>query len=189
MPEKIKLNILGLSDSQTQENAYVLILTEEDGKHRIPIIIGSTEAQAIAIQLENWKAPRPLTHDLFYNFGCAFGITIREVLIYKLEEGIFYSRIICQKDDQIVDIDSRTSDAVALATRFGCPIYTTPEIVEKVGISYESNNTQSTSQKQKDLCNYSKKELNDLLSKAIEEEDYEKASKIRDELQRRNDSL
>jgi bifunctional DNase/RNase len=120
--QKVKLNILGLSVSQTQSGAYALVLAEENGERRIPIIIGPVEAQAIAIQLEGLKPPRPLTHDLFKNLATAFDIVISEVVIYKLEEGIFYSELICENDGRQIRIDSRTSDAVGISPRFRCPI-------------------------------------------------------------------
>ncbi|MGQ9621772.1 MAG: bifunctional nuclease family protein, partial [Bacteroidales bacterium] len=131
---RIKLKVLGISYSQTQSGAYALVLMEEKGSRRIPIIIGGFEAQAIVIKLENLEPPRPLTHDLFKSFADVFGIDITEVFIYKLEDGIFYAKLICNKDDEEFTIDSRTSDAVALALRFNCPIFTTEEIMEKAGI-------------------------------------------------------
>ncbi|MDD4424990.1 MAG: bifunctional nuclease family protein, partial [Mariniphaga sp.] len=132
--QKIRLKILGLSVSQTQSGAYALVLSEENGNRRIPIIIGPVEAQAIAIQLEGLKPPRPLTHDLIKNIALAFNIVLIEVIIHKLDEGIFYSELLCEMNGQEVKIDSRTSDAVALALRFRCPIYTTEEILSKAGI-------------------------------------------------------
>src|SRR5665647_2165553 len=141
--QKVKLNILGLSVSQSQSGAYALVLAEENGDRRIPIIIGPIEAQSIAIQLEGLKPPRPLTHDLFKQMATAFDIVISEVIIYKLEEGIFYSELICVKNGKQVIIDSRTSDAVALSLRFGCPIYTTEEILERAGIVIEFENEQN----------------------------------------------
>ena len=129
---KVKLKVLGLSCSQTQSGAYALILSEENGNRRIPIVIGGFEAQAIAIGLERLHPPRPLTHDLFINFAKTFGITITEVNIYHLEEGIFYSELVCMTNGSYMKIDARTSDAVALAIRCNCPIYTTEQIIEKV---------------------------------------------------------
>ena len=136
---KIRLNVLGISYSQTQTGAYALVLAEENGKRRIPIIVGGFEAQAIAIQLEGLKPPRPLTHDLFLNFSRTFKINLLEVTVYKLEEGVFYSNLICDKEGKEVIIDARTSDAIALALRFKCPIYTTEEILSKSGIIVEIN--------------------------------------------------
>ena len=196
--DKIKLNVLGISYSQTQTGAYALVLTEEEGERRIPIIIGGFEAQSIAIQLEGLKPPRPLTHDLFHNFALTFKINLREIIIYKLEEGVFYSKLICNNGGEDVTIDARTSDAVALALRFKCPIYTTEEILSKSGIvidleqekgSGEAKNekktkktTKGSSQKYKDM---NLEELEDLLEEAVKNEEYEKASAIRDEINRR----
>jgi bifunctional DNase/RNase len=131
---KIKLNVLGISYSQTQSGAYALVLSEEEGNRRIPIIVGGFEAQAIAIELEGLTPPRPLTHDLFKNFSDSYGIRILEVNIHKLEEGVFFANILCDNGDHEITLDARTSDAIALALRFQCPIYTTEEIVDKAGI-------------------------------------------------------
>jgi len=187
---KIKLNVVGLSYSETHSGAYALVLQEENGSRKIPIIIGSFEAQAIAIQMEGLKPPRPLTHDLFVMFSSSFHVDLIEVNIYKLEEGLFFSNLILQRDDDQVVIDSRTSDAIALALRFECPIYTTDEIIEKAGIllSFEEEKENETEEKDTRKMPYSKysiEELDDLLKKSIENEDYEKASAIRDELNRR----
>lgn len=200
---KVKLNVLGISYSQTQTGAYALVLGEENGQHRIPIIVGAYEAQAIAIQLEGLNPPRPMTHDLFVNFARAFKIELTEVIIYKLEEGIFYSRLICNDGTNTLTIDSRTSDAIALALRFKCPIYTTPEIIEKAGIILEPTEKEKTIEKEKqeiekqelktppaeevdELKLMTLEELNAALEKAIEEEAYERASLIRDEIKKRN---
>jgi hypothetical protein len=193
---KIRLNILGLSVSQTQSGAYALVLAEENGERRIPIIIGPVEAQAIAIQLEGLKPPRPLTHDLIKNMAMAFDIALLEVTIYKLEEGIFYSELLCEMNGKEINIDSRTSDAVALALRFRCPIYTTEEILKKSGIILDlenedspvrniSNNDDFSEPDVSTYAQYSAKELNDMINDAIQHEDYEKASIIRDELKKR----
>jgi len=194
--QKIRLNILGLSVSQTQSGAYALVLSEENGKRRIPIIIGPVEAQAIAIQLEELKPPRPLTHDLIKNIATAFNISLQEVSIYKLEEGIFYSELLCEMDGKQIRIDSRTSDAVALALRFHCPIFTTEKILKKAGIVLTHEEESPFSEAFEDIleedeesalsyAQYSNEELQDLLNEAIQEEDYEKASIIRDEMNRR----
>jgi hypothetical protein len=197
--DKIKLNVLGISYSQTQTGAYALVLTEEKGERRIPIIIGGFEAQSIAIQLEGLKPPRPLTHDLFHNFALTFKINLKEVVIYKLEEGVFYSKLICNNGGEDVTIDARTSDAVALALRFKCPIYTTEEILSKSGIVIDleqekgageaksgekktKKTTRASSQKYRDM---DLEELEGLLEEAVKNEEYEKASAIRDEINRR----
>jgi bifunctional DNase/RNase len=194
----VKLNVLGISYSQTQSGAYALILTEENGERRIPIIVGGFEAQSIAIELEGLKPPRPLTHDLFMNFAKVFGITINEVVIYKLEEGVFYSQLQCDNGLDSITLDARTSDAIALALRFKCPIYTTEEIISKAGIVLDFDKetaTQSephepekapspstTHYSTAEFKAYSLEELNEILDEAIANEDYERASKIRDEI-------
>jgi bifunctional DNase/RNase len=202
---KIKLNVLGISYSQTQSGAYALVLTEEEGDRRIPIIVGGFEAQSIAIQLEGLKPPRPLTHDLFMNFARSFHIDLLEVNIYKLEEGVFYSKLLCDNGDQKISIDTRTSDAIALALRFKCPIYTTEEIMERAGIVLEFGAEEKSSgltqdnpitdtspgtgkDTREEFKEFSTKELNDMLKEAVGKEDYERASMIRDELERRSDS-
>lgn len=189
---KIKLNILGLSYSQTQSGAYALVLAEEEGDRRIPIIIGGVEAQSIAIKLEGLEPPRPLTHDLFLNFARAFSIDLLEVIIYKLEEGIFYSELVCFKNNEVIRIDSRTSDAVALSLRFNCPIYTYEEILSKAGIVLDFGDTkekeESKPKKVKAPSSLNSKtieELRNLLNDAVEAENYEKASEIRDEIKKR----
>ncbi len=193
--QKIRLNILGLSVSQTQSGAYALVLAEENGNRRIPIIIGPVEAQAIAIQLEGLKPPRPLTHDLIKNIALAFNIVLLEVVIHKLEEGIFFSELLCEMDGREVRIDSRTSDAVALALRFRCPIYTTEDILAKAGIVLDSeegkkqgdetigerpDTTDSSS-----FGQYTLQELVEMLNDAVQNEDYERASVLRDEISNR----
>lgn len=197
--QKIRLNILGLSVSQTQSGAYALVLAEEDGDRRIPIIIGPVEAQAIAIQLEGLKPPRPLTHDLFKNLAISFDINISEVIIYKLEEGIFFSELVCETGSHETRIDSRTSDAVALALRFKCPIYTTEDILEKAGIvldpesdspvEFKEDDTSSTKGKtESEFSNYTVSELTKMMNEAIINENYERASRIRDEINKRKKS-
>jgi bifunctional DNase/RNase len=199
---KVKLNVLGISYSQTQTGAYALVLAEENGRRRIPIIVGGFEAQAIAIQLEGLKPPRPLTHDLFQNFAHTFNVDLLEVTVYKLEEGVFYSKLTCDNGQRIVEIDARTSDAIALALRFKCPIYTTEEILRKAGIILDfekeaavqpGNDPLSPSRSIhvhdstffEELKKNNLQELKDLLDEAIKDEDYEKASLIRDEINRR----
>jgi hypothetical protein len=199
---KIKLNVLGISYSQTQTGAYALVLTEEHGERRIPIIIGGFEAQAIAIQLEGLKPPRPLTHDLFLSFSMSFGITLTEVNIHRLEEGVFYSKLICNNGGKDITIDARTSDAIALALRFKCPIYTTEEILQKSGIVIDiQEKGESKPAKSKPLDieknellsstkgdKYKKLDINaleELLEEAVKNEEYEKASMIRDEIEKR----
>jgi bifunctional DNase/RNase len=194
---RIKLNVLGISYSQTQTGAYALVLSEEEGERRIPIIIGGFEAQAIAIQLEGLKPPRPLTHDLFLNFSISFGIKLKEVMIYKLEEGVFYAQLVCNNGGKDITIDARTSDAIALALRFKCPIYTSEEIIQKSGIVIDIENepgeaesqtpttTAESSQEKSSYTDYSLEELEEMLDEAVNKEAYEKASLIRDEIQRR----
>jgi bifunctional DNase/RNase len=201
---KIKLNVLGISYSQTQSGAYALVLTEESGDRRIPIIVGGFEAQSIAIQLEGLKPPRPLTHDLFMNFANSFNIDLLEVNIHKLEEGVFYSKLLCDNGEKKLTIDTRTSDAIALALRFKCPIYTTEEIMERAGIVLEfgseeksssfsesattSDSVTPSSVSSTEYADFTTQELNEMLKEAIGNEDYEKASLIRDELNKRTES-
>lgn len=198
---KIKLNVLGISYSQTQSGAYALVLTEENGNRRIPIIIGGFEAQAIAIQLEGLTPPRPLTHDLFHSFATAFNIALIEVSIYRLEEGVFYSKLICDNQDREITIDARTSDAIALALRFKCPIFTTEDIMAQSGIVLDVENDSddfetdlqkeagSPSAEGEPIGQFKSLSLDDLkekLNEAIKNENYEVASLIRDELKRRD---
>lgn len=199
---KIRLNVLGISYSQTQTGAYALVLAEEAGKRRIPIIVGGFEAQAIAIQLEGLKPPRPLTHDLFLNFSKTFKIDLIEVTIYKLEEGVFFSKLTCDDGKNIVEIDARTSDAIALALRFKCPIYTTEEIMQRAGIildfdkesakkpapkseSKEQDIKVENNPQSEELKNIRMQELKSMLDEAVKDENYERASLIRDEINRR----
>jgi bifunctional DNase/RNase len=194
--KRVKLKVLGISYSQTQSGAYALILIEENGERRVPIIIGGFEAQAIVIKLENLEPPRPLTHDLFKSFATEFNITIIEVMIYKLEEGVFYSRLLCNNGDKELSIDSRTSDAVALALRFGCPIYITEEILEKAGITITPTETDTSTDTETDNLyeagnsryeNYSDEELYKMIDEAVKTEDYERAASIRDEIDKRKE--
>ncbi|HXB11527.1 MAG TPA: bifunctional nuclease domain-containing protein [Bacteroidia bacterium] len=201
--KKIKLDIIGLSYSQTQSGAYALILNESKGKRRLPIIIGGFEAQAIAIEMENMKPSRPLTHDLFKNFADTFEIQLKEVIVYNLVEGIFYAKLICSRDNNEVEIDARTSDAIALAVRFNCPIYTYEFILNSAGIIMEEEaakegttgvtaeakkELKASPKEEEDIKKKSLEELKELLQKVLDREDYERASKIRDELNRRKKS-
>ena len=192
--KRVKLKVMGISYSQTQSGAYALILLEENGERRIPIIIGGFEAQAIVIKLENLDPPRPLTHDLFKKFADEFNISISEVMIYKLEEGVFFSKLVCTNDVKTYSIDSRTSDAVAIALRFGCPIYITEEILDKAGITISSADGDVVASNDTDTIfetetvnygSYSDEELYKLIDEAVKTEDYEKAASIRDEIEKR----
>lgn len=197
--KKVKLEIVGLSYSQTQTGAYALVLGEAKGKRRLPIIIGGFEAQAIAIELEKMTPSRPLTHDLFKSFAEGFDITVSEVLIYNLVEGIFFAKIICNNGDKNVEIDARTSDAIAIAVRFSCPINTFEFILSQAGIILDDEALNTTGEGtesiedlvEADVNDYLKKsteELKQLLEAALADEDYEKASRIRDELNNRKKS-
>lgn len=192
--EKVRLEIFRMTYSQSQSGAYALILGEVGGKRRLPIIIGGFEAQAIALGLEKMQPPRPLTHDLFRNFATFYGIDLVEVIINKFHEGVFHAILRCEKDGVISEIDARTSDAVALAIRFQCPVYTYESILEEAGIVMEdeiaeNENTVSEERNEEEDAPFSEyllSELEEMLQKAIENEEYEKASLIRDEIQRRN---
>jgi bifunctional DNase/RNase len=198
--KKIKLDIVGLSYSQTQSGAYALVLGEVNGRRRLPIIIGSFEAQAIAIEIEKMTPSRPLTHDLFKNFAQAYNITIQEIIIYNLVDGIFYAKLICSDGKKVVEIDARTSDAIAMAVRFDCSIYTYEFILSTAGIVIEGNDfvyleNMSDSSEEKAVTpatsGYSSLSIDELktkLQEALHEEAYEKAAKIRDELNRRKAS-
>jgi len=193
---KIKLEILGLSYSQTQTGAYALVLGESAGKRRLPIIIGNFEAQAIAIELEHMKPSRPLTHDIFKTFADTFEIQVSEVIVYNLLEGIFFAKLICQKaGEDPIEIDTRTSDAIALAVRFKCPIYTYEFILSSAGIILDDDEIESlgeASESSEDLPesnsafgSMTREELESELEQAIANEDYEKASQLHDEIKRR----
>lgn len=195
--KKIELEIVALSHSITQTHSYAVVLGEVSGLRRIPIVIGGFEAQAIAVALERMQPSRPLTHDLFANFMTTFGIDLVEVIIYKLEEGIFFAKLICQNSDDTIEIDSRTSDALALAVRTGCKIYTYENILDAAGLFADSTdkpeedtaskaNTQvGKSGIEKDLKSMSLDELNTLLLQVLDQEDYVLAITIRDEINSR----
>lgn len=196
---KIELEIVALSHSITQTHSYAVVLGEVNGLRRLPIVIGGFEAQAIAVALEKMQPSRPLTHDLMKNFMNAFAIDLHEIIISDLQEGIFYSKLVCSTENDTVEIDSRTSDAIALAVRFGCPIYTYENILESAGILMEE--TEKTGKKKKgkqevvveenditgneDLKTMTLEELNTLLTDVLESEDYLRAIAIRDEINSR----
>ena len=188
---KIELDIVALSHSVTQSHNYAVVLGEQTGSRRLPIVIGGFEAQAIAVAMERMTPNRPLTHDLFKNTLETFRIELKEVIINNLLDGIFYSRLVCLKNGEVIEIDSRTSDALAMAVRFNCPIYTYEFILDAAGVVLEDpNEPQPQSKKRKrtkgaSLSSYPIDKLNELLAEALDKENYEKAAKIRDELKRR----
>lgn len=202
----IRLNIKGISYSQTQSGAYALILSEENGDRKLPIVIGAFEAQSIAIALEkDIRPPRPLTHDLFKNFSARFNIIVKQVIIHKLVDGVFYASLICEREGVEEIIDARTSDAIALALRFSSPIFTYKNILEKAGIIlkinpkedekledsliYEEVNLDSVESVDNsdniDFKHYTLSELKEQLKAAVKDEDYETAAKLRDEISKR----
>jgi bifunctional DNase/RNase len=192
--KRVKLKVMGISYSQTQSGAYALILIEENGDRRIPIIIGGFEAQAIVMKLENLDPPRPLTHDLFKKFADEFNISVIEVMIYKLEEGVFFSKLVCNNGEKEYSIDSRTSDAVAIALRFGCPIYITEDILGKAGITVNPSESEISTVNEIDgifetekskYDTYSDEELYKIIDEAVKTEDYERAAAVRDEIEKR----
>ncbi|MGE6219108.1 bifunctional nuclease family protein [Nubsella zeaxanthinifaciens] len=203
--KKVKLDIVGLSYSQTQSGAYALVLGEVNGRRRLPIIIGAFEAQAIAIEIEKMSPTRPLTHDLFKSFAQAYQVEITEVLIYNLVDGVFFAKLMCSKDGEQIEIDARTSDAIAIAVRFNAVIYTYEFILASAGIVIEGNDflflenmegiTSSSSSVEESapaptpVSGYQSltiEELHNKLEKALADEAYEKAARIRDEINRRN---
>jgi bifunctional DNase/RNase len=202
--KKIRLEIVGLSYSQTQTGAYALVLGESGGKRRLPIVIGGFEAQAIAIELEKMTPTRPLTHDLFKSLADSFDIEVTEVIIYNLVEGIFYAKVICSNGINEHEIDARTSDAIALAVRFNCSIFTYDSILSSSGIMLDDNSTEiSESEKNEEIeehvnsliaeseteyASKSTEELKNMLHAALENEQYEAASRIRDEINSRKKS-
>ena len=189
--KKIELEIVALSHSITQTHSYAVVLGEVNGLRRLPIVIGGFEAQAIAVALERMQPSRPLTHDLMKNFMTAFNIELHEIVINDLQEGIFYSKLVCSTEHDTVEIDSRTSDAVALAVRFGCPIYTYDNILDSAGILMEEDDKKKkvvvshSDTSSDDLKKLSIAELENLLTEVLEQEDYIKAASIRDEIKLR----
>ncbi len=189
---KVQLEIIGLSYSQTQSGAYVLLLSEREGVRKLPIIIGSYEAQAIAIELERMIPNRPLTHDLFKNIANSFKIGLKEVLIDELNEGIFHAKLMFEQNGETIAIDARTSDAIAIAVRFKCPIYAFDKIMDSAGILMDETAELDTTQEQALTAptqaepQVTLEQLHEQLAKALENENYELASKIRDEINRRS---
>ncbi len=190
--QKVRLEIVGLSYSQTQSGAYALLLSEVGGKRQLPIIIGGYEAQAIAIELEKMTPSRPLTHDLFKHFAQAFAITVTEVVIYNILEGIFYAKLICERDGQLTEIDARTSDAIAIGIRFNCPIYTLDKILESAGMLQDDSPIneddfleEAENESIDEISKMTISELENQLNEAIDNEEYELASRIRDEINKR----
>ena len=200
--ERIRLEILGLSSSQSQSGSFALVLGETEGNRRLPIIIGMFEAQAIAIEIEKIIPNRPMTHDLFKSFGHSFNFTVKEIVISDLKEGVFFAKIVCDNDSKTVEIDARPSDAIAIGLRFNAPIYTHEKIMSDAGIiltdESEEENPELTpdmpveepkptdKKKDKPLKDFSYDKLKLMLNDALEQEDYEKAAQIRDELNKRN---
>jgi len=199
--KKIKLEILGLSSSQSQTGSFALVLGETEGNRRLPIIIGMFEAQAIAIEIEKIVPNRPMTHDLFKSFANNFHFTVEEIIISDLKEGVFFGKIVCSDGLKKTEIDARPSDAIAIGLRFDSPIYTYENILAEAGIVLTDEaeeekpepkvekakvKKETTSSRKDDFKNYSVDRLNEMLKDAIEKEDYERAAKIRDELSKRN---
>lgn len=195
MGDRIKLNIIGLTSSHSQRNSYTLILGEENGDLKLPVVIGGYEAQSIALVIEGLKPQRPLTHDLMHDFFNQFKITLKEVIINKLEEGVFFSTLVTEKDNITQNIDARTSDAIALALRVKCPIYTYKSILNDAGIQYEeqevsteveqNNEDINKTGSERNLSQLSFNELEAELEKAIKIEDYDRAALLRDEIKAR----
>lgn len=203
--ERIRLKVLGISYSQIQSGAYALILAQIGGPYRIPVVIGAAEAQSIALRMESITPPRPMTHDLFVSFAHAFGIKLREVFIYRFEDGIFSSELTFSDDERTIVIDSRTSDAIAIAMRTGAPIFTTPEILEETGFLLEESSQEDEDEaaaadapgfveEEDDIAdgesapkieNYTVEELQKLLARLIEQENYEEAARVNEIIKRK----
>lgn len=198
MENRIKLKVLGLTYSQVKKGAYALVLAEEEGPRRIPVVIGVAEAQSIAISLEGIVPPRPITHDLFVSFAHGFGVRLKEVCIYKLENGVFSSEMVFDDGTREIRLDARTSDAIAIALRTRSDIFVMPEIIEEAGFVYEEEGEpapgRSREKKPSDpgdrsLSTCSRKELRERLEKAIASEAYEEAARIQEELNKRDNRL
>ena len=201
MSDKVKMEILGLSTGQAQSGSFALVLGEFEGRRRLPIIIGMFEAQAIAIEIESITPNRPMTHDLFKSFAYHFDFQVKEILISDLKEGVFFAKLICEKEGKLVEIDSRPSDAIAIGLRFGIDIFTTDQILNEAAVVISEEGEEEDMDLMKKikkptevvknkpsskLGDFSPEKLNELLSKALEDEDYERAASLRDELNRRN---
>ena len=198
--DKIELKVMAISRSVTQSLNYAVVLGELDGPRRLPVIIGSTEAQAIAIAIEGMSGPRPMTHDLFKNTLETLRTDLREIIISDIQEGIFFARLVLDRDGEIIEVDSRTSDALALATRFDCPIYTYELILQNAGIVLEGDDEENMQMqdvaggderhggRSDKLSSYTVGELNDMLEEVLSEENYERAAQIRDEIKQRKKS-
>jgi uncharacterized protein len=193
--KKLALEIVALSHSVTQSHNYAVVLGEIEGNRRLPVVIGSFEAQAIAVSMEGMTPNRPLTHDLFKNTLDLFYIDLKEIIINNLLDGIFYAKLVCEKSGEVIEIDSRTSDALALAVRFKCPIYTYDYILESAGIIMEDTAEEKGSETQlgreskaQKLSNMTMDALSKMLEEVLAEEDYERAALIRDELNRRKEN-
>jgi len=204
--DKIKLNILGLSSGQSQNGSFALVLGEEKGERRLPIIIGMAEAQAIAIEIEKIIPNRPMTHDLFKSFAHQLDFKVNEIIIYDLKEGVFFARIVCENSVKTIEIDSRPSDAIAIGLRFGANIYTYEKILDEAGVVLSDDDeeidlkestkmanepevgaeSETSDKEDKPIKDFSIKTLNEMLSDSLDKEDYEQAAKIRDELSKRN---
>lgn len=193
---KILLDVIGLSFSHSQSGAYALMLGEKNDRRRLPVIIGEAEAQSIAVAMENFEKKRPLTHDLFKSFATTYGINITEVVINRFKEGIFFSELHCEKDGEFSIIDARTSDAVAIAVRFKCPIYTTSQVMEEAGLIMDDIEFDNDEENEEDMLDdfgyermdrYDMQDLQQLLQDAIDSEDYMAASILRDEINKRKE--
>ncbi len=199
--DRVRLKVMGLSYSQIQAGAYALILAQVGGPYRIPVVIGAAEAQSIALKMESITPPRPMTHDIFVSFAHAFGVKLEEVFIYKFEDGIFSSEMTFSDGERTVTIDSRTSDAIAIAMRTGAPIFTTPEILDETGFEMEikeegdgdnepdSEEDTMTANREPRLENYAIEELEKTLQKLIEREEYEEAARVADIIKRKRGEL
>lgn len=179
---KIVLEVIGLTHSLSLNEAFALVLADKKSNLKLPIIIGSVEAQSIALALEKYESRRPLTHDLFKNFADNYNINVKEVVIDRFREGVFYSQLVCEKDGETSVFDARTSDSVALALRFGCPIYTNQQVLDEAGVMIEEDEDNGENHQDSDFEERSIEELKNMMEEAVEEEDYELASILRDEI-------